>query len=55
VYLSVSVDAPTTSGAPGRGTIFVFLIFLDFNLDIFDDSIFPVPWPCPGEEMVWPP
>jgi hypothetical protein len=50
----VSVYAHTTSGMPGRGAVFVFIIFLDFKLVIFDDSISPVPWPCLGEETMRP-
>jgi hypothetical protein len=50
----VSVYAHTTSGMPGRGAVFVFIIFLDFELVIFNDSISPVPWPCLGEETMRP-
>jgi hypothetical protein len=44
----VSVDAPTTSCMPGRGTVFVFVDFLDFDLGIFDVSISSAPRPCLG-------
>jgi hypothetical protein len=43
VYPSVSVYAHTTSGASGRGAVYVFVIFLDFDLNIFDESISPLP------------
>jgi hypothetical protein len=39
----MSVYAHPTSGAPGRGAVYVFIIFLDFDLNIFDESISPLP------------
>jgi hypothetical protein len=48
----MSVDAPTTSGAPGRGVVFIFVSF--FDLCLVDDSISLALWPCPREEMVRP-
>jgi hypothetical protein len=48
----VSVDAPTTFGAPVTGMVFVFVSF--FDLCLIDDSISLALWPCLREEMLRP-